>query len=292
MNGCARIEGFDPAGVTLTVNRWVRGETWRAVQAVTAALETCAFDEAATGLYRFIWNVFCDWFVEFAKPILLGEDEAAKAETRATAAWVLETTLRVLHPVSPFLTEELWAQTADRDGLLISAAWPELPAAYVDAAADAEIGLVIAAVTEGRSVRAALNVPPGARPGLSILTADKRQRAVLLGNSAVIAYTLRTDPIVEAPSMPAGAVPLVVEGVTLALQVGNLIDLPTERARLTKEIAAHTVDIDRTTRKLANADFVRKAPEDVVEENRARLAAAEGAKGRLEVMVERLGVLG
>jgi valyl-tRNA synthetase len=297
MNGAARVEGFDPAGVTLTVNRWVRGETFRAVQAVTAALETCAFDEAATGLYRFIWNVFCDWYVEFAKPILLGpslseESEAAKAETRAVAAWVLETTLKLLHPVSPFLTEALWAETAERDGLLISASWPTLPGSYVDPAADAEIGLVIAAVTEGRSVRAALNVPPGARPGLTIVEADPAQRAALIRNSAVIAHTLRAAPIEEAAAMPRGAVPLVVGGVTLALEVGDLIDLPTERARLTKEIAAHAIDIDRTARKLGNAEFVAKAPEDVVEENRARLAAAEDAKARLEEMVERLGALG
>ena len=291
MNGAARVEGFDPAAVTLTVNRWVRGETVRAVQTVTRALETCAFDEAATGLYRFIWNVFCDWFVEFAKPILLGDDEAAKAETRATAAWVLETTLRLLHPVSPFLTEALWAETADRDGLLISASWPKLPASYVDPAADAEIGLVIAAVTEGRSVRAALNVPPGARPGLAIVEADPVARAALLNNAAVVAHTLRSAPMAEASAMPARAVPLVVGGVTLALEVGDLIDLPIERARLAKEIAAHGVDIDRTAKKLANAEFVRKAPEEVVEENRARLAAAEGAKARLEVMVERLGAL-
>jgi valyl-tRNA synthetase len=296
MNGAARVEGFDPAGVTLTVNRWVRGETFRAVQAVTAALETCAFDEAATGLYRFIWNVFCDWYVEFAKPILLGpslseESEAAKAETRAMAAWVLETTLKLLHPVSPFLTEALWAETADRNGLLISASWPTLPASYVDPAADAEIGLVIAAVTEGRSVRAALNVPPGARPGLAIVEADPAQRETLLRNAAVIAHTLRTAPIADAAAMPPGAVPMVVGGVTLALEVGDLIDLPTERARLTKEIAAHAIDIDRTARKLGNAEFVAKAPEEVVEENRARLAAAEGAKARLEVMVERLGAL-
>ena len=279
--------------MTLSVNRWVRGEDVpRRPRPSPTALETCAFDEAAGALYRFIWNVFCDWYLEFAKPILLGDDEAAKAETRAMAAWVLETTLKLLHPVSPFITEALWAETADRDGLLISAAWPDLPESYVDPLADAEIDLVIAAVTEGRSVRAALNVPPGARPGLAIIEADSAARAALLSNAAVIAHTLRSAPIADADAMPAGAVPLVIGGVTLALEVGALIDLPTERARLAKEIAAHGVDIGRTAKKLANAEFVRKAPEEVVEENRARLTAAEGAKARLEVMVERLGALG
>ena len=208
------------------------------------------------------------------------------------AAWVLEITLRLLHPVSPFITEALWEQTATRDGLLISASWPDLPDTYLDPAADAEIGLVIAAVTEGRSVRAALNVPPGARgPAWPSSRPTPPPRAALLRNAAVIAHTLRAGPIAEAAAMPAGAVPLVVSGVTLALEVGDLIDLPTERGRLTKEIAAHAVDIDRTAKKLANAEFVRKAPEEVVEENRARLAAAEAARARLEAMVERLGGL-
>ena len=113
MNGCARAAGFDPAAVKSPLNRWIVGETVRTAQAVTAALADCGFDEAASALYRFIWNRFCDWYVELAKPVLNGADEAARDETRATAAWVLDVVLKLLHPVMPFLTEELWAQTAD-----------------------------------------------------------------------------------------------------------------------------------------------------------------------------------
>ena len=173
MNGCAAVDSFDPQTARQTLNRWIRGETAAAAREVTVAIETCAFDVAATTLYRFIWNVFCDWFVEFAKPILNGDDADAKAETQAMAAWVLETIFMLLHPVSPFITEELWAKTATRprDGMLITAAWPQLPESYRDAEAAAEIDLVIAAVTEGRSVRAELNVPPGARPDLIVVDA-------------------------------------------------------------------------------------------------------------------------
>ncbi len=291
MNGCARVEGFDPAAATLTVNRWIRGETLKAADAVTAALDACAFDEAANGLYRFIWNVVCDWFLEFAKPILTGGDEAAKAETRAMAAWVLETTLRLLHPISPYITEALWAQTADRDGLLIAGAWPDLPGTYADPDAEAEIDLVIAAVSEGRSVRAELNVPPAARPDLLIVDATDEQRRVLADNAGVIAQTLRVATITDVGAMPAGAIPLVVGGLTLGLAVADLIDLPAEKSRLAKEIAAHAADIERTAKKLANPDFVARAPEEVVEENRERLAKAESAKARLETMVERLASL-
>src|SRR5579859_4383752 len=292
MNGCVAVEGFDPATVTLVVNRWVRGETLKAVREVTTALDACAFDDAANALYRFIWNLFCDWFVEFAKPILNGDDEAAKSETRATAAWVLETILKLLHPVSPFLTEELWAQTAPegrpRERLLIVEPWPALPDSYADPAAEAEIGLVIAAVTEGRSVLAELNVPKSARPDLIVVEANPAQAEVLRANAQVIAHTLRSGELRFETAVPDGAVAFVAAGAALALDVQGLIDLPAERARLAKEIAPQTSDIDRRARKRGNADFIGRAPPEVVEENRDRLAAAEQAKKRLEAILARL----
>jgi valyl-tRNA synthetase len=296
MNGCVAVDGFDPAAAVHPVNRWVRGETLKATRQVTAALEACAFDEAAGSLYRFIWNLFCDWFVEFAKPILNGDDPAAQAETRAMAAWVLEVILKLLHPVAPFITEALWAQTAPegrpRESLLITAPWPDLPNAHADAAAEAEIGLVIAAVTEGRSVRAELNVPPGARPDLIVTEASPAQRRALEANAGVIAHTLRVGaPRFEAAA-PAGAVAFVAGGAAFALAVGGLIDVPAERARLAREIAAQSADIDRTARKLANADFIGRAPAEVVAENQGRLAAAEGARDRLRAILARLETLG
>jgi valyl-tRNA synthetase len=296
MNGCVAVPGFDPASVSLTVNRWVRGETLKTVREVTAALDACAFDDAAGALYRFIWNLFCDWYVEFAKPILGGEDEAAKAETRAMAAWVLETILKLLHPVAPFITEELWAQTAPgdrpRSNLLIVEAWPELPDGYADPAAEAEIGLVIAAVTEGRSVRAELNVPPGARPDLIVAEASPAQARSLRANAQVIAHTLRSGALRFEEAAPEGSVGFVAAGAALALDVKGLIDVPAERARLAKEIATQVSDIDKTARKLGNADFIGRAPPEVVEENRDRLAAAEQAKARLEAILARLETVG
>ena len=293
MNDCVAVKGFDPQTARHTLNRWIRGETAAAAREVTIALETCAFDVAATTLYRFIWNVFCDWFVEFAKPILNGDDADAKAETRAMAAWVLETIFKLLHPVSPFITEELWARTAarPRDSLLITAAWPDLPQSYHDHDAAAEIDLVIAAVTEGRSVRAELNVPPGARPELIVVEASDAQRTAFAANAAVIAHTLRAGAIRSEPSLPDGAVALIVNGATLALSVKGLIDIPAERVRLAKDIAAYADNAARTAKKLDNADFISRAPEDVVEENRARLAEAEQAKTRLEGVLARLEAL-
>ena len=159
--------GFDPAAVKQTLNRWIRGEAVKTARAVTAALEACAFDDAANALYRFIWNVFCDWYLELAKPILNGDDEAAKAETRAMAAWVLDQILKLLHPVMPFITEELWDKTGRvrrrrATGLLIEPPGPTCRTAWVDAEAEAEIGWLIELVSEVRSVRAEMNVPPSA----------------------------------------------------------------------------------------------------------------------------------
>jgi valyl-tRNA synthetase len=207
---------------------------------------------------------------------------------------VLDTILVLLHPISPFLTEELWAETAPdagRPGLLISSCWPHLRGEWLDPAADREIGLVIAAVSEGRSLRAELNVPPAARPDLIIVGARPEERLMLEANGAMIAHTLRSGEMTFASVPPPGAVPFVAAGVSLALSVGSLIDLAGERERLAKDIAARGADIDKTARKLANPDFVSRAPEEVVEENRERLADAEAARARLAAMLERLSVL-
>ncbi|MDG2522481.1 valine--tRNA ligase [Caulobacter segnis] len=296
MNECVRVEGFDPAGVTQTINKWIRGETAKTAAEVTKALEAAAFDEAAGALYRFVWNVFCDWYLELAKPILNGDDQAAKTETRATAAWALDVCLKLLHPVMPFITEELWDKTAEfghpRDGMLIKAQWPDLPLSYVDTAAEAEIGLVVAAVSDGRSVRAELNVPPSAKPPLLVLEASDAQRAAFQSNAAVIAQTLRVSGVKFETTAPEGAIPFVVEGATLALPVAEFIDLTAEKARLGKEIANHVSDIERTAKKLDNADFIARAKPEVVEENRERLAAAEAAKAKLEAALARLEAVG
>ena len=298
MNGCARAEGFDPAALQVPLNRWIVGEAVRTSQPVTKALDGCGFDEAAGLLYRFIWNVYCDWYVELAKPLLNGEDAAAKAETQATAAWILDVILTLLHPIMPFLTEELWAQTAgegaarQHQGFLMTAPWPELGDDLIDKAAEAEIGLIIAAVSEGRSVRAELNVPPGARPDLLVIEASAAQREILERSAPVICQTLRVASVQAVERAPDGAIPFVVEGATLALPVAAFIDLAAERARLTKEIATLASDVAHTAKKLGNPDFVARAPEEVVEENRERMAEAEAAKAKLEAALQRLAGVG
>ena len=241
--------------------------------------------------------MFCDWYVEFAKPVLNGADAAAGAETRATAAWVLDVIFKLLHPVMPFVTEELWAQTADlgapreQQGFLMSARWPDLPDSLIDPAADAEIGLVIAAITEGRSVRQELNVPLSARPPLLVVDAAEPQRSVLKAAEPLIAQLLRVSEVQFVDAAPEGAIPYVVAGAGLALPVAEFIDLAAERARLAKETATLAGEGEKLKKKLGNPDFVARAPEEVVEENRDRLTEVETARSKLEAALERLKAL-
>ncbi|AZS21683.1 MULTISPECIES: valine--tRNA ligase [unclassified Caulobacter] len=297
MNECVRVEGFDPATVQQPINKWIRGETVKTVAEVTKALEAPSFDEAAGALYRFVWNVFCDWYLELAKPILNGDDAAAKAETRATAAWALDVILKLLHPVMPFITEELWQKTAEfvgpaRDSMLISAKWPELPADWIDAEAEAEIGWLVETVGEIRSIRAEMNVPPSAKPGLTIVGAGPETKARLARHRDLLLTLARLDTVREAEAAPAGSAPVVMGEATGALGVAEFIDIAAEKARLTKDIAGHAGEIEKVNKKLGNPDFLARAKEEVVEENRERLAEAQAAKAKLEAALARLESVG
>jgi valyl-tRNA synthetase len=292
MHECVAPADFDPAAVTSTVNRWIRGELAKTSAAVTRALEECAFDDAANELYRFIWNVFCDWYLELSKPVLNGDDQAAKAETRATTAWALDVTLKLLHPVMPFMTEELWDKLADggrtRASLLISAPWPVLPAEWIDPDAEAEIGWVVDLVTEVRQVRAEMNVPPSARAPLSLIGAGAETRRRIARHRDLIVSLARLSQVGEADAAPKGAAPFVIGEATGALLIAGFIDLAAETARLTKEITTLDGDAERTRKKLDNPDFVARAKPEVVEENRERLAEAEEAIGKLRAALQRL----
>jgi valyl-tRNA synthetase len=277
------------------LNRWIRGEAMKTAAAVTEALNACAFDEAAGALYRFIWNVFCDWYLELAKPILNGEDEAAKAETRAMAAWTLDLALKLLHPVSPFLTEELWEKTAEfgpaRAGLLMEAEWPALRPEWIDSDAEAEIGWVVDLVNEVRSIRAEMNVPPSARTPLTLVGAGPKSRERLARNRDRLCTLARLEGVREADQAPAGAAQFPLGEATGALSIAGFIDLKAETARLTKAVAQFEADAQRVLKKLENADFMARAPEAVVQENRDKLAEAEAGKAKLVAALARLATV-
>ena len=292
MNECVGVADFDPASVKETVNRWIIGETVKTEAEVTRALEAMAFDEAAQALYRFIWNVFCDWYLELAKPSLNGDDEAAKAETRATAAWALDQALILLHPVAPFITEELWEKTADfglkRRGMLISHAWPNLPDTLIDAEAAEEIDWLISLITEVRSIRSEMNVPPSARAPLVLIGADARTSGRVARQKDRLLTLARLDSVRFASEAPTGSVQFVIGEASGALSIAEFIDLAAEKARLSKAIAGLEADASKISKKLDNAEFVAKAPEAVVAENQEKLADAKAALAKMAAALERL----
>jgi len=286
MNECARIEGFDPSTAKLTLSCWIRGEVQKTLAAVTGALEACAFDDAANALYKFIWNVFCDWYLELAKPILNGDDETAKAEIRAMTAWVLDQAMILLHPVMPFITEELWEKTGHTD-MLIGHAWPKFDAAAIDAEADEEINWLIDLISEIRSIRSEMNVPGSARAPLSLSGASDVTARRLNTHEDLILFLGRLSEV-KVGEAAAGSVPFLAGEATAHLAIAEFIDLKAEQARLTKGIADFDKTIDGVRRKLDNPAFVSKAPEEVIAENRERLEDAENGKAKLMAALERL----
>jgi valyl-tRNA synthetase len=316
MNGCELPAKFDPTGAKQTLNRWIAHETSRATREVTEAIETYRFNDAAGAIYRFVWNVYCDWYLELAKPVLMGEEGAAKAETRAMVAWARDEILKLLHPFMPFITEELWAVTAKRDGLLVLAPWPRkslsaeqlaaiattnpndgliLPIAraldadeFSDPAAEAEIGWVVDLVTAIRSVRAEMNIPPATLTPLVLAGASAETRGRAQRWSDVVKRMARLGEISFADAAPQGAVQLLVRGEVAALPLKGVVDFSAEKARLEKEMAKAEADIKRVDAKLGNEKFVANAPEEIVEEEKEKRDTAVARKAKILEALERL----
>jgi valyl-tRNA synthetase len=320
MNGAQKPDGFDPTAAKETLNRWIAHETSRATREISEAIEGYRFNDAANAIYRFVWNVYCDWYVELAKPVLTGEEGAAKAETRAMTAWARDEILKLLHPFMPFITEELWAVTAKRDGLLVLAEWPRKaraplpeqiaavvatepsdptlalilqgfdadPSDFSDPAAEAEIGWVVDLVTAIRSVRSEMNIPPATLIPLVLSGASTETQARAQRWNDTVKRLARLSDISFADRPPEGAVQLLVRGEVVALPLKGVIDLSAEKARLDKEIVKAEADIKRVDAKLGNEKFVANAPEEIVEEEKEKREAAVERKAKLQEALERL----
>jgi len=289
-NGCAPDPGFDPARCEERVNRWIVGEAARAARAVTAALDAYRFDAAAGAVYHFTWDVFCDWYLEFSKPVLSGPDGPARAETRATAAWVLDTILGLLHPFMPFVTEELWGRLDEgRAGTLIAAPWPAPAEGIGDAEAAAEMDWVVRLVTAVRAVRAEMNVPAGARIPLGLRGAAPETAGRLERHREVIARLARLeDAEAMDGAVPAGSVQMMLDEATIVLPLAGVVEFDRERARLDRELGKVGKEMAALERKLANEQFLARAPAHVVDEQRGRLDEAREARARLEAALARI----
>jgi valyl-tRNA synthetase len=291
MNGAQLDFSFEPKAVKQTVNRWILGRLALAKGEFEAAIAGYRFNDAANSLYQFTWGQFCDWYLEFTKPIFGGSDPAATAETRATAAWVLGQICHLLHPLMPFITEELWARLGGK-GELIRANWPDYAADMGDPEAMAELDWVVRLISEIRAVRAEMNLAPAAQPPMLVQGAGGTTSKRLEAYGELIKRLARLsqiDPL--AGSSPKGAVQIPLEEAVFILPVAGLIDVAKEKARLTKELGKVEGEIAKTEKKLGNADFVAKAPPEVIEEQRERMAEAQQSQRQLKTALERLAGL-
>jgi valyl-tRNA synthetase len=287
MNDATMVPGFDPRLATETLNKWIAHELAKAGREITEAVVAYKFNEAAGAAYRFVWNVYCDWYLELVKPVLMGPDGAAKAETRAMVAWVRDEVLKLLHPFMPFITEELWAVTAPapRPALLALSEWPSHDG-LDSPAAEAEIGWVVDLVSAIRSVRAEMNI--SAPTPLVLVNASEETRARATRWADFLKRAARVSEVSYADAAPAGSVQLVVRDEVAALPLKGIIDVAAEQARLTKELAKADADIKRVDAKLGNPDFVKRAPEEIIEGEKEKREEAEGRRAKIMEALERL----
>jgi valyl-tRNA synthetase len=287
---CRLVTGFDPASAKETLNRWIATETTRSVKAITEAIEGYKFNDAASAAYRFVWNQTCDWYLELCKPVLSGEDIPAKEETRATVAWVLDRIAAMMHPLMPFITEELWQNaardTSDPRPLLILSDWPA--PTFEDSAAAAEINWLIEFISAVRSVRSEMNVPAAAMVPLYVAGAKFATAARLQTYDALIKRLARASDVSLASAPQKGAVQIVVGETTVSMPLAGIIDIEAERTRLSKEVDKVAKEIAKIEAKLGNEQFMAKAKAEVVEEQRERLAEATALRAKTEAALARL----
>ena len=292
MNECVPQPGFDPTKASQTVNKWIIGETARVRETVDAALAQYRFNDAANALYAHVWGKVCDWYVELAKPLFQGDDETAKHETRAVMAWAIDQCLILLHPIMPFITEQLWGDIAPRAKLLAHTDWPQYGAELIDPAADREMNWVIGLIEQIRSVRQSMHVPAGAKVPMIRLDLDAAGQAALDGNLSMILRLARIESLTAASQAPKGAVTLAVEGGTFCLPLADVIDIESEKARLQKTLDKLGKEAGGLNAKLANAKFLANAPVEVVQIQRDRLAAIDEETATLKAAFERIAALG
>jgi len=296
INQCVLVEGFDPADNRLTVNRWIAGALADTAARVATAIDEFKFNETAGALYQFAWGTFCDWYVEFTKPILTGTDEAAKAETRATMAWALGEIVHLLHPIMPFITEELWKHlSGGTKGMLITARWPSYPTGLIDRAAMAEMDWIVALISAVRTARSEMNVPAASEIAAYVMESSEDGRRWIAAHRDLVTRLARLAKI-EAPSADErqrllaakSAIQVVVGGATLSLDLAGTVDLEKERARLAKDAGSIESEIAKVAQKLGNEQFLAKAKPEVVEEQRERQMELRASLDRVRAALARI----
>ena len=276
----------------LPLNKWIKGEIAKTREAVDAALETYRFNDAASTLYSFVWNTFCSQYLEFTKPILDGDDAAAAAETKATYAWAFDQCLILLHPIMPFVTEELWG-AKERPKMLVHTDWPTYTSAdLVDAQADADLSWTVAMIEAIRSARAQMNVPGGDFVPLVVVGMDDAATSAWAQNEALIKRFARIETLTSVDTMPKGTAALAVSGGAFGIPLDGIIDVAAEKARLEKTLGKLAKELGGLRGRLNNPKFAASAPPEVLEETKANLALREAEEAKLKDAMSRLSELG
>ncbi|MCV6584319.1 MAG: valine--tRNA ligase, partial [Marinibacterium sp.] len=275
-----------------TLNKWIIGETAKVRAEVDAALGAYRFNDAANALYAFVWGQVCDWYVEFSKPLLQGDDAEAKLETRQTMKWVLDQCLILLHPIMPFITEELWGLSGDRPKMLIHGDWPDYGTDLVDVDADREMSWVIGLIESTRSARAQMHVPAGLYVPMLVSSIDAAGQGAWDRNETLIKRLARIDSLAPADSFPKGTITIAADGASFGLPLADIIDIGEEKARLEKTLGKLAKELGGLRGRLNNPKFAASAPAEVVEETRANLAAREEEEAKLKEALARLAELG
>ncbi len=277
---------------TAAVNQWIIGETAKVREEVDAALDGFRFNDAAQSLYAFVWGKVCDWYIELSKPLFNSDDAAVIAETRQTLGWVLDQCMILLHPIMPFITEELWANTAKRDDMLVVTDWPTYGANLVNADADREMNWVIAAIENIRSTRQQMHVPAGAKIPMLVTQFDDFAKSAWDRNQTMIMKLARVTSLDAVDSFPKGCATVAVEGATFGLPLADIIDVDAEKSRLEKSLGKLAKELGGLRGRLNNPKFVASAPDEVIVETRENLAAREEEEAKLKSALDRLAEIG
>lgn len=290
MNGAKPVKDFDETKVSFVLNKWIIAKAKEASAEVTRNLEAFRFSDAANSVYQFVWGTFCDWYIEMIKPVLYGDDETAKVETKATFSWVLDRILVILHPFMPFITTQLWDNLADRDEKLILHSWPQNE--VVDNQAKEAVDWVIEAVSAVRSLRAEMNLPAGAKLKALLKDASAEVSAYARDFAGIICSLARLESIdVLHDAVTPDMVQTVCRGAAILLPLKGVVDFAAERERLQKELAQLDKNLAGYAAKLSNAAFIERAPAKVVEEEKKRQADALANKAKVEAALARIANL-
>ena len=293
MSGAKLDHAFDPAACKLPLNRWIVGRVAQVAAELEGNFEAYRFNDVASGLYHFAWNQFCSSYLEFTKPILQDGDDAAQAETRATIAWGLGQIMHLLHPVMPFITEELWQQVGgDGAELLIADKWPSYDAGLIDPEIMAEFDWVTRVIGDVRALRAETNLKPGAKVTLLFQGASETTKSWIERNREILVNQARLERLeAEAAEIPAGSVQIVIDEATGFIPLAEVVDLEQERGRLAKQAAKLDGDMARLDSKLSNPKFLANAPAEVVAQQKELRADLAQTRDGLTAALERLSAV-